>query len=287
LAVRASGKGLGLACVFAPDVPDEVIGDPCRLRKILINLIGNAIKFTEQGEVVVELRNKESHAKAQRHKEEEVASSSFGVLASLREILLQFEVRDTGIGIPPDRQAHIFEAFAQADGSTTRKYGGTGLGLTICKRLAELMGGRIAVRSEVGKGSTFSVQVCLRLPGPSEKRPAPKPVAPQVAPPAALSRPLRVLLAEDNVVNQRLAVRMLEKRGHAVAVAADGPGAGGPGARALRPGADGPANAGDERLRGHGRHPPAGRGDRPPRARHRPHRERDGRRPRAVPPLGL
>jgi PAS domain S-box-containing protein len=183
LAVRASGKNLELAYVIAPDVPDEVIGDPHRLRQILINLIGNAIKFTDRGEVILEVKKIEGEA----------APCALRAAHCAR---FEFSVRDTGIGIPPDRQAHIFEAFAQADGSTTRKYGGTGLGLTICKRLVELMGGRIAVRSEVGKGSTFSVRVCLRLLGQPQNRSSPQA--------AEELHGLRVLVVDDNATSRRI-----------------------------------------------------------------------------------
>ena len=134
LAVRAPQKGIELACDVPPEVPDRLIGDPERLRRIIVNLVGNAIKFTEKGEVVMR--------------------ASLDSLAG-EEVALHFTVTDTGIGIPPEKQKRIFEAFAQADSTTTRKYGGTGLGLTISAQLVELMGGRIWVESEVGRGSTF------------------------------------------------------------------------------------------------------------------------------------
>ncbi len=134
LAVRAHSKGLELACHVLPDIPDTLIGDAGRVRQIIVNLVGNAIKFTAQGEVVVRVS-------------EESASAG--------ETCLHFAVCDTGIGIPPDRQTQIFEAFTQADGSTTRQYGGTGLGLAICAQLVGMMGGRLWVESEVGKGSVF------------------------------------------------------------------------------------------------------------------------------------
>src|SRR5947199_343916 len=134
LAVRAHHKGLELVCSLAPDVPEAVVGDPRRLSQIVVNLVGNAIKFTERGDVVVRA---------------EIESRAAG------QVVLHFAVTDTGIGIPAEKQGVIFEAFAQADGSTTRKYGGTGLGLTICSRLVQLMGGRIWVESEVGGGSAF------------------------------------------------------------------------------------------------------------------------------------
>ena len=127
LAARADEKGLDLLCRVAPEVPDELVGDPGRLRQIVINLVGNAIKFTARGEVAVEV------------------TLEPGALAD--GVMLHFRVADTGIGIPPDKQKAVFEAFEQADASTTRKYGGTGLGLAISRRLVELMGGRIWLES--------------------------------------------------------------------------------------------------------------------------------------------
>ncbi|NJN14263.1 MAG: hypothetical protein HC813_00975 [Planctomycetes bacterium] len=134
LAVVAHRKGLEINYRVAPAVPEVLVGDPGRVRQVLTNLLSNAIKFTSAGEVVVEL---------------DVAERTE------QELVLCFSIRDTGIGIPKEKQAHIFEAFAQADSSTTRKYGGTGLGLAICVKLIDLMGGRIWLESEEGKGSTF------------------------------------------------------------------------------------------------------------------------------------
>ena len=193
LAVRAHTKGLELACHIPPEVPDDLVGDPNRLRQVIINLAGNAIKFTEAGEVVVEVQIQER---------------------TDHDVCLSFAVRDTGIGIPPEKQQSIFEAFSQADSSTTRKYGGTGLGLTISTQLVSLMGGRLWVESALGRGSVFHFTARFAVP--------PAPAGRGAAPDAAPRRPLRLLLAEDNAVNQRLAVRLLEKRGHAVTVAANG-----------------------------------------------------------------
>src|SRR5262249_44671407 len=145
LALRAHQKGLELAVDIRPDVPDQVVVDPVRLRQIVTNLVNNALKFTDQGEVDVEVKC-EGHSG--------VSNLPRG-LEERADRLLQFSVRDSGIGIPPAKRVLIFEPFCQADGSTTRKYGGTGLGLTISARLVELMGGRIWVESEMGKGSTF------------------------------------------------------------------------------------------------------------------------------------
>jgi len=142
LCIKADQKGLELACHVQPDVPDNLYGDPTRLRQIVVNLVGNALKFTDFGEVVVEA------------KVESCAGD---------DITLHLSVRDTGVGIPLKKQKLIFESFTQADGSMTRKYGGTGLGLTISSRLAEIMGGRVWVESEVGKGSTFHFTLRFRL----------------------------------------------------------------------------------------------------------------------------
>src|SRR5262249_2254575 len=147
LAVRAHKKGLELACDIRPDVPDALVGDPGRLRQVLVNLVGNAIKFTDRGEVVVTVQR--SEVRGQKSEAEGPLASSFWRLTS-DFCLLHFSVRDTGIGIPPDKLRAIFDPFVQADGSTTRKYGGTGLGLAISSHLVGLMGGRIWVESEPG-----------------------------------------------------------------------------------------------------------------------------------------
>jgi signal transduction histidine kinase/CheY-like chemotaxis protein len=245
---KATEKGVNLICDFRPEVPDFVAGDPTRLRQVIVNLLGNALKFTEKGEIVLQVQ-REPSASAQ--------------------MLLHFSVRDTGVGIPKERQEIIFAPFAQADGSTTRKFGGTGLGLTISSRLVQLMGGTIWVESEVGAGSTFHFTVCfgavqkarppisldvsalqrpstlgvdkgpsggdtlkknLTNPGihrglaqsPQNSRPA-KSVA-MIAPRSLEGEHLGlyVLLAEDDLVNQRLAMHLLEKHGHRVELVSNG-----------------------------------------------------------------
>ncbi|MFO0896925.1 MAG: PAS domain-containing protein [Pirellulales bacterium] len=193
---RARQKGLALAANLATDTPARVRGDAGRLRQVLLNLLGNAVKFTERGEVELSL---------------EVEGRDE------RTVELHLAVRDTGIGIPPDKQQRVFESFEQADGATNRKYGGTGLGLAISQRLVELMHGRIWLESEVGRGSTFHVCLPLALEAGGELAPA---AAPREIPPPV--RPLRILLAEDSLVNQKYAVALLGKRGHEVVVAADG-----------------------------------------------------------------
>ena len=202
LELRAIQKRLDLVCNVSNNVPKTLVGDPDRLRQIIVNLVGNAIKFTEAGRVTVDVAVASEDAKSTE---------------------LHFRVKDTGIGIPRDKQRRIFDAFTQADGSATRKYGGTGLGLSICSKLVRLMEGSIWVESEPGKGSAF--QFVARFGKEIESaRPGVHPAARQSeAPPAPASRtPLRVLLAEDNFVNQKLAVRLLEKEGHSVVVAGNG-----------------------------------------------------------------
>jgi len=196
----AHEKGLQLSASVRPEVPDQLIGDPHRLRQVLLNLINNGVKFTKAGSVRVQVRLEEEHAGA----------------ATIR-----FDVVDTGIGLSREQQSLIFEPFRQADGSVTRKYGGTGLGLAICARLVELQGGSMSVLSSIGEGSTFSFQircgVCSEPDASPQKRSAEK----RVRRGASRER-LKVLLAEDNRVNQLLVVRLLEGRGHQVMVVGDG-----------------------------------------------------------------
>jgi signal transduction histidine kinase/CheY-like chemotaxis protein len=181
LTLRAAEKGLELAFEVSPHVPEEVIGDPGRLRQIIVNLVGNAIKFTEKGEVVV---------------------SVGAETAAEEEAIFHFTVTDTGIGIPPEQRKRIFESFTQADSTVTRKYGGTGLGLTISARLVELLGGRIWVESEVGRGSVFHFTVRLGLRTGS-------PVCRIPEKPANLEG-LRVLVVDDNATNRRILEAMLK-----------------------------------------------------------------------------
>ncbi len=194
LSVSAEQKGLKLMVDVAPEVPDALIGDPLRLRQVLLNLLNNAVKFTHTGSV--EMR-------ADLYERRDAI------------LTLHLSVSDTGVGIPPDKIEAIFEAFRQADGSITRHYGGTGLGLTICSRLVNLMGGRVWVESEPGMGSIFHftavVQETAELPGIRESASSKLPI-----------RPLRVLLAEDNAVNRTITSRMLGKHGHSVTVADNG-----------------------------------------------------------------
>lgn len=197
LEARAIEKGLAIGYSVAPGLDDSYRGDPIRVRQILLNLLGNAIKFTERGRIDVRV---EAH-----EVDPEMA-------------MLQFFVSDTGLGIARDKQESIFEAFEQADKSTTRNYGGTGLGLAICSRLVRIMGGRIWVESEPGRGSTFSFTVRV-------KREASCAGAEQqlhITNGDGARAQLRILLAEDNAVNMKLATRMLEKWGHSVTTAGNG-----------------------------------------------------------------
>jgi signal transduction histidine kinase/ActR/RegA family two-component response regulator len=211
LTLRARTRGLSLRCSLASDVPLLVVGDPARLRQIVLNLVGNAIKFTPAGGVV------------------DLSWAVHSRTAS--QVSLRCSVRDTGIGIAKDKLEHIFEPFSQADSSTTRRFGGTGLGLSITRRLVGLMDGHLEVESELGRGSTFHFTLTLGL---GEAEPVPEPPVPVLAPPpvgvaamqvdqAAQSDPaLQVLLVEDHPVNQALATRLLEKWGHRVTLAVDG-----------------------------------------------------------------
>ena len=180
LALRADQSGLELACHVLPDVPDALVGDPGRLAQIIVNLVGNAIKFTEQGEVVVRV-SVESQSKD--------------------EVWLHFAVADTGIGISPDKLRLIFEAFAQADGSTTRKYGGTGLGLAISRQLVDMLGGKIWVESEVGKGSTFHFTARFSLQTNQMG------AAPSIE--TLNLRGLPVLVVDDSATNRRILEEIL------------------------------------------------------------------------------
>ncbi|MGE0684957.1 MAG: ATP-binding protein, partial [Candidatus Binatia bacterium] len=217
---RAREKDLALRCQVDAEIPDVFVGDPGRLRQVLLNLIGNAIKFTVQGEIVVEI--KQAGNGSQRAQESMLAGEDNLQSPSC---LLECTVRDTGVGIPPEKIQGIFDAFAQADGSTTRKFGGTGLGLTISRKLTELMGGRIWAESIVGQGSTFHFAVRFQT-GPSASLRQPETanaLSPaQSAEPGEMSGLSRILLVEDNAVNQKLAVRLLEKLGYQAIVAANG-----------------------------------------------------------------
>ena len=196
LGIRAAAKNLELACDLDTDVPSRVLGDPGRLRQILINLTGNAIKFTERGEVLIKVER----------------LSQTG-----QDVELHFSVKDTGMGIPLSKQEHVFSAFAQADGSSTRTFGGTGLGLTISSQLVELMGGRIWLESELGAGSTFHFTVRLGI--------APTGTAGDLRTDFGLLKGLPVLVVDDNGTNRRIIDKMLSSRGLETTLADSGPAA--------------------------------------------------------------
>jgi CheY-like chemotaxis protein len=189
MAVRAHKKGLELACRVRPDVPDILVGDPGRLCQIIVNLVGNAIKFTEQGEVVVWVKT-ESRSK--------------------EEVRLRFDVVDTGIGIPADKQGMIFDAFSQADSSMTRRFEGTGLGLTISAKLVELMGGGIEVHSREGEGSTFQFTACFgtQQEGAEGQQAggAIQGIWPETAAPLAGKK---ILVVDDNASSRKILEEML------------------------------------------------------------------------------
>src|SRR5579863_8302864 len=210
LALPAEQKKLAFDIRVEDAVPDRLVGDPYRLRQVLTNLLGNAIKFSAKGAVSLTVGLDPAHE----------GRESMG---------LQFAVRDTGIGIPAAKQQLIFEAFRQADGSTTRKYGGTGLGLAICSRLVNMMGGEIWVESQPGQGSTFHFTArFVRVPEaardmqPTDTLSLQNMLAAVGASAGQLRTGLYVLLGEDNAINQRVASRLLEKRGHRVKIAGTG-----------------------------------------------------------------
>src|SRR5262245_37792918 len=190
LAFRGHAKGLEIACHVRPEVPDHLIGDPGRLRQIIVNLVGNAIKFTHAGEVVVHVRTR-------------------GLAAD--HVVLEFSIADTGIGIPKEKQARMFEAFEQADTSTTREYGGTGLGLATSKQLVELMQGDISIDSAVGKGTTFRFTARFKL--------QPQPAVSRYESAREYLQNLRVLVVDDNETNRFILQEMTSVWGMSPVVA--------------------------------------------------------------------
>ena len=192
-------KDLQLHCELDPALPAPLLGDSMRLQQVLLNLGGNAIKFTPSGEVRIQVRL---------------------LQATADEVVLQCAVHDTGIGIAPHNQAHIFDGFSQAEASTTRRYGGTGLGLAISQRLVALMGGQLQLQSQLGQGSTFHFDLRLAR-APQTPITAPALAAAKAGPVQRLSG-LRLLVVEDNKINQLVARGLLEKEGAKVALADDG-----------------------------------------------------------------
>jgi two-component system sensor histidine kinase/response regulator len=193
LAFRAQQKGLELIYEVQPDVPEAVVGDPGRIRQIIVNLVGNSIKFTEHGEILLSVTQEEESAET---------------------VLVHFSVKDTGVGIPLDKQQKIFEAFSQADGSMARKYGGTGLGLTICTRLVENMHGRIWVESSPGHGSTFHFTTRITHQNAGSTRSTPLQLE-------ALCN-LPILIVDNNFTNRRVLLAMLHRWGMRPTAVEDG-----------------------------------------------------------------
>jgi CheY-like chemotaxis protein len=199
--IDASKKGLNLSYTIDPSAPGTVIGDPTRLRQILVNLLNNAVKFTDRGDVIVEVS---------------------GRMLGANNHEIHFAIKDTGIGIPADKVSRLFQPFSQVDASTTRRYGGTGLGLVISKKLVEMMGGRIWVESEMGKGSAFRFTILAE--SIIKESVNSRIISEQAQTSVKSCQPydLRVLLAEDNPVNQRVTIQMLRKIGYEADVAANG-----------------------------------------------------------------
>jgi signal transduction histidine kinase/ActR/RegA family two-component response regulator len=197
ISVQCAAKGLQLGTEIEADVPEAIVGDPTRLRQVLLNLLSNAVKFTSHGRIGVEVRHYATASEAH---------------------LLHIAVSDTGVGIAPEMQEHIFDAFMQEDTSTTRRFGGTGLGLSISRHLIGLMGGRIWVESSPGQGSVFHFTLPLEHADPAALPSAPATAAPS----EPVARTGHVLLVEDHPANQKLAIWLLERHGYRVTLAANG-----------------------------------------------------------------
>ncbi|MDP4255467.1 MAG: two-component regulator propeller domain-containing protein [Bacteroidota bacterium] len=213
---KASESGLNLYARIDPNLPDHILCDGARLRQILINLVGNAIKFTHQGEIQVRVFNVQSKdARGDARGDAPKDAGDF--------MRIGFEVKDTGIGIPADKADRLFKAFSQVDASITRKYGGTGLGLVICDKLIAMMGGKVRVQSEIGKGSVFSFSIRARR-STKPVSAAAEATATNGHLPGTLSTqyPMQILVAEDNPINQQLALIILNKMGYHPEIAGNG-----------------------------------------------------------------
>jgi len=206
MTVRIGARDIHISSVLADDVPTVLVGDPHRLQQILLNLVNNAVKFTERGTITIEARS---------------VREKYGSGGDIK-IELQFSVADTGIGIPADKRALIFDRFTQADSSTTRQYGGSGLGLAISQRLVEMMGGKIWVESEPDAGSTFYFTASFGLNPTAESSSGRKVAAGEKDEKTDIMRPLNILLAEDNADNRLLFQAFLKKTAHTVEVAVNG-----------------------------------------------------------------
>jgi len=218
MTLKTREKGLELICGVEPSVPGYLVGDPVRLRQILINLLGNAVKFTHEGEIRLEC----GLWHGERGVEDETSQSGYSK-SKMDDVTLQFRVRDTGIGIPEAKQNAIFERFTQADSSTTREYGGTGLGLNICQRLVELMDGEIWVEGREGEGSTFAFTACFGIDKtPRDNKKPEKVVQAQKMETSPEVRPLRILLVEDARENRIVVKAFLRKTPYVIDVAENG-----------------------------------------------------------------
>ena len=204
LMILARNKGVDVVWTIDPEVPRLLIGDPVRLRQVIVNLVNNAIKFTHKGKVQINVKKK---------------------VLTEKDCQVVFEVIDSGIGISPKNLPHIFDVFTNAHNSTARRYGGTGLGLAICKKVVEMMGGNIEVESKEGFGSTFRFTIIFGykpdLAQASDSQQSVKVDAGSLSSPPEVQN-LRILVAEDNIVNQRIAVRVLEKIGWKVTAVNNG-----------------------------------------------------------------
>lgn len=203
LLVKAQEKGIAITTYISPELPPTVRGDSGRIGQVLLNLIGNAIKFTEKGSVAIQVLGSQKRSEP-------------------GNIDLRFEISDTGVGMTPETIQKLFNPFTQADGSTSRKYGGTGLGLSICKQLVELMRGRIGVKSKVGQGSTFWFELSLPIATALPKNQNLDTTSPYVETPHTIHCSYRILVAEDVAANQLLILKLLEKLGHFAKAVANG-----------------------------------------------------------------
>ena len=237
LAPRAAERGLALTSQVDPDVPRGLVGDEVRIRQIMLNLVGNAVKFTEHGWVELRVARDEGRGGRRRQDEQDGEDGGMGTdgdgsissVATRNSQLVRIEVRDTGIGIPAEKLSQLFERFSQVESSTTRQYGGTGLGLAISKRLVELMGGEIGAESEIGKGSIFWVTLPLPIdPAGVETSAFDEGAMDEAASSVASSIPggrcegHRILVVEDDPIGRRVAVQLVRRLGYAVDAVSDG-----------------------------------------------------------------
>ncbi|EHJ48887.1 histidine kinase [Solidesulfovibrio carbinoliphilus subsp. oakridgensis] len=209
-------KGLTLTTFVHSGVPTDLIGDPVRLKQILVNLVGNALKFTSKGSIDIQVGTLHLPEERSIPPHRPAGDKQPTDFARQRHVRLLFSVRDTGIGIPLQYQQSIFEIFSQGDSGTQKQYAGTGLGLSITKSLIAMMDGNIWVVSQEGKGSTFYCSVLLKIQNPHEAKPTTEAAA------SSPGKPLKILLAEDNPINRLFLQELLRNEGHSITYAADG-----------------------------------------------------------------